>query len=157
MMKLVALAIVLAATSTACMTDPDGPTDDVAVFAPGQTAVNHEAGAASTEERRGPIACPLPPAHTEAERTGVVTSAAIDGPQTTELPGDFCDHLPADGACALACDPEKLVEHYVPVGTCVLIQCTLDTGETFKTGGCRPANVDATTERHDGTGGAALE
>lgn len=49
---------------------------------------------------------------------------------------DLCAHLPTEGPCSLACDPEAMIEQYVPAGTCVLFGCTLDTGETYNTGGC---------------------
>lgn len=71
---------------------------------------------------------------------GLAETGALEGSLTERArvnrADDYCAQLPADGACSLACDPEALVEQYVPKGTCVLITCTLDTGETFNTGGC---------------------
>ena len=55
-----------------------------------------------------------------------------------EAPADLCAVLPESGPCALACDPDALVDRFVPQGTCVTFRCELTTGEVFQTGGCNP-------------------
>ncbi|MGE5187273.1 MAG: hypothetical protein ACM31C_34735 [Acidobacteriota bacterium] len=51
---------------------------------------------------------------------------------------DICGFLPACGACALACDPEKLAQEYVPPGACALFACTLTDGRTIRLDVCNP-------------------
>jgi hypothetical protein len=68
------------------------------------------------------------------ERTDTAMPAHRDG-KTQGLP-EICTRLPLDGPCALACDPEHLVDRYVPAGTCALFSCTPEGGEPFSTGGC---------------------
>ena len=42
----------------------------------------------------------------------------------------------AEGACALACDPEAVLEEYVEEGVCVLFECPLANGDITRVGGC---------------------
>ena len=51
---------------------------------------------------------------------------------------DFCGELPSEGPCSLACDPDALIDQYVPHGQCVTYRCELKSGEVFRTGGCNP-------------------
>jgi hypothetical protein len=124
MLKLLALATVLA--TTACTIDQ--PEDEIMVFARRDTNVT---GESRVELDTQDMAAPMHVRPTDK----LEQSAATDEARERELPADFCDHLPTDGACAFACDVEAL-EQYIPAGSCVLMTCTLDTGETFKTGGC---------------------
>src|SRR6478609_2148096 len=103
MLKLIALLAVL--TATACTddvltTDAD---DDVSVFAPGSTDAPEVVVARPAAE------LPQPAAPTE----GAAHTGALDGKQFTDT-DEICDLLPADGACAFACDPDALVDQFVP-------------------------------------------
>lgn len=46
-------------------------------------------------------------------------------------PAGFCDLLPSEGPCSLACDPEALAAEYGITGLCVTVGCELTTGEHF--------------------------
>ena len=50
---------------------------------------------------------------------------------------DVCSLLPDEGPCALACDPDALIEAYVPAGSCVAFACTLDNGQEIAVHACR--------------------
>jgi hypothetical protein len=50
---------------------------------------------------------------------------------------DVCSLLPDEGPCALACDPDALIETYVPAGSCVAFACTLDNGQEIAVHACR--------------------
>jgi hypothetical protein len=84
------------------------------------------------------------------DESGPTSTDSGDG-EVTELtrqaPGDksddieedgarnICDLLPTDGACAHACNPEKMMT-FVPEGTCAVFVCELTDGTTYNTGGC---------------------
>jgi len=59
----------------------------------------------------------------------------LDAP-AADQPAEYCKYLPADGPCALACDPEVLIERFVPIGTCMILECQLTNGEPLNVGGC---------------------
>jgi hypothetical protein len=64
---------------------------------------------------------------------------AIDETYAVDLeapPDDICSRLPADGPCALACDPVALAEQYVPAGTCAAFSCTLTDGTEIAVHAC---------------------
>jgi hypothetical protein len=48
-----------------------------------------------------------------------------------------CEPMADDGACALVCDPDALIEHYVPPGTCIHFVCTTRDGSSHHLGACR--------------------
>ncbi len=52
-----------------------------------------------------------------------------DEPGTCEPPAD-------EGPCSLLCDPDALIETYVPEGTCVHFLCTLRDGTRRNIGAC---------------------
>ena len=59
-------------------------------------------------------------------------SAAVEEPAGPSV----CDLLPDDdSACAHACDAD-VVEQYIPVGTCAVLECPLSDGTIYRTGGC---------------------
>ena len=58
-----------------------------------------------------------------------------DSPTDDEDGRDICNLLPVDGACAYACDPDKMMS-FIPEGACALIPCTLTDGTNFNAGGC---------------------
>lgn len=78
-----------------------------------------------------PIAGPAP----SAEESADVTQAYAPPPNSDDA---FCDELPADGPCALACDVDALAEEYVPAGTCAAFSCTLDDGREIGVHVCHP-------------------
>lgn len=49
----------------------------------------------------------------------------------------LCDLLPADGVCALLCDPAAL-EELLPDGSCAVFECTLTTGVRALIHACNP-------------------
>ncbi|HEU0034898.1 MAG TPA: hypothetical protein VFQ53_29940 [Kofleriaceae bacterium] len=51
-------------------------------------------------------------------------------------PSDPCAVVATEGACTLVCDPDRLVEEYVPPGSCVTWLCELRDGGTRRVGGC---------------------
>jgi hypothetical protein len=57
--------------------------------------------------------------------------------QAIDVKPDLCDLLPADGSCALLCDPGALAET-IPPGTCVDLLCQLTDGTSIRAGGCNP-------------------
>jgi hypothetical protein len=57
--------------------------------------------------------------------------------QAIDVKPDLCDLLPADGACALLCDPGALAET-IPPGTCADLLCQLTDGTSIRAGGCNP-------------------
>lgn len=65
---------------------------------------------------------------------------AIDETYAIDLevpaPDDICSRLPADGPCALACDPEALAEQFVPAGACAAFSCTLTDGAQIAVHAC---------------------
>ena len=48
-----------------------------------------------------------------------------------------CEPMADDGPCSLVCDPDALVEHYVPSGTCIHFVCTARDGSSHHLGACR--------------------
>ncbi|MBA3391948.1 MAG: hypothetical protein H0T89_04850 [Deltaproteobacteria bacterium] len=51
---------------------------------------------------------------------------------------DICEPDPeAVGACALACDPQAVIDNFVPVGVCAIFECKLADGSLERVGGCR--------------------
>jgi len=48
-----------------------------------------------------------------------------------------CEPMAEDGPCALICDPDALLEHYVPAGTCIHFVCTTRDGARHHMGACR--------------------
>jgi hypothetical protein len=48
-----------------------------------------------------------------------------------------CEPMADDGACALVCDPDELLERYVPEGTCIHFVCTTRDGASHHMGACR--------------------
>jgi hypothetical protein len=64
----------------------------------------------------------------------------IADPETdaTLYSGTLCEISPQtnQGPCLLACDPEALVDQWVPEGTCVAFECPLANGTTIRVGGC---------------------
>jgi hypothetical protein len=62
----------------------------------------------------------------------------IDESADVTYQAEFCDELPADGPCALACDPGALADAYVPVGACAVFGCTLDDGREINVHACHP-------------------
>ena len=55
---------------------------------------------------------------------------------SVETTPSVCELLPDDNsACAHACDAD-VVEQYIPVGTCAVLECTLTDGTVYRTGGC---------------------
>jgi len=57
--------------------------------------------------------------------------------QAIDVKPDLCELLPADGACALLCDPGALAAT-IPSGTCVDMLCQLTDGTSIRAGGCNP-------------------
>jgi hypothetical protein len=47
-----------------------------------------------------------------------------------------CNVIETDGPCALACTPDALLEEFVPEGTCIIYDCTLEDGSPLRVGGC---------------------
>jgi hypothetical protein len=43
-----------------------------------------------------------------------------------------------EGPCSLACEPEALVEQFVPRGMCAMFDCAKRDGSIGRLGGCRP-------------------
>lgn len=64
-------------------------------------------------------------------------SDAIVDPVGEIRSAELCE-VPADaeGACALVCDPDALVELYVPEGVCATFECVVN-GTTRRFGGCK--------------------
>lgn len=52
-----------------------------------------------------------------------------------EEPGS-CEPPTDEGPCSLLCDPDALIETYVPEGTCVHFLCTLRDGTRRNIGAC---------------------
>ena len=48
-----------------------------------------------------------------------------------------CEPMAEEGACALVCDPDALLERYVPEGTCIHFVCPTADGERHHMGACR--------------------
>lgn len=49
---------------------------------------------------------------------------------------EACEPPADEGPCSLLCDPDALVETYVPEGTCVHFLCTLGDGTRRNVGAC---------------------
>jgi len=57
---------------------------------------------------------------------------------TSELV-ELCETVvETEGACAVACDPEAVME-LIPPGTCILFVCTREDGGIVNLGGCKSA------------------
>lgn len=59
------------------------------------------------------------------------------------FPDDFCDQLPDNGPCSLACDPQALSDQYGVPGACVNFRCELDSGEEFGVHTCTPPTTES--------------
>lgn len=66
-------------------------------------------------------------------------SGSVDAERELQPPGpdDTCQVLPQPGPCEYACQPEILVDLYVPEGTCAMFECPVVDGTTTTVGGCR--------------------
>ena len=84
-------------------------------------------------EEEDPIGGPDPTIDESAD----VTQAYAPPPNGDD---EICAELPADGPCALACDPGALAEEYVPAGVCAVFGCTLDDGREIHVHACHPAD-----------------
>lgn len=49
---------------------------------------------------------------------------------------EACEPPTDEGPCSLLCDPDALIENYVPKGTCVHFLCTLRDGTRRNVGAC---------------------
>lgn len=49
---------------------------------------------------------------------------------------ETCEPAADEGPCSLLCDPDALIETYVPEGTCVHFLCTLRDGTRRSIGAC---------------------
>jgi hypothetical protein len=65
--------------------------------------------------------------------THVLVAPTVDEPEESE---DICAYLPAEGPCALLCDPDALVEQYVPEHVCVVFACVLTNGKHVTAHAC---------------------
>ena len=65
------------------------------------------------------------------------TEAETSGQAVTAIGADATDRAScqANGPCSAACDDALILELFVPEGTCVVFDCTLD-GGTTRVGGC---------------------
>ena len=66
------------------------------------------------------------------------TDGELDPDDPGQIRAAYPCEVPADaeGACALLCDPDAVIEQYVPEGTCTIFECTALDGTTVRTGGC---------------------
>jgi hypothetical protein len=64
----------------------------------------------------------------------VVKPGTFARAESVQAGGNVCSSLPATGQCALACDPQKLVDT-LPAGTCSAVHCALEAGDVVF-GGC---------------------
>ena len=64
---------------------------------------------------------------TQTEETAAAAASAVCEIPLDADPGDPCN---------LACDPEGLLETYVPEGTCIQFECKLTDGTPIRVGGC---------------------
>ena len=77
---------------------------------------------------------PTKPMH--AARLGVtINETDTASPDLFEDPA--CEPMADDGPCALVCDPEALLQRYVPEDTCVHFLCTARDGTHHNLGACR--------------------
>lgn len=78
---------------------------------------------------------PVPDTPVEEDGDPTVTDPDPEGFAAQGAP--FCE-VPADaeGACALACDADAVIEQYVPEGTCTIFECPHADGSSIRTGGC---------------------
>ena len=74
----------------------------------------------------------------EVQPLDATDDAQPEAAAVAETGGDFCAELPSEGPCSLACDPDALIDQYVPHGQCVMYRCELTSGAVFRTGGCNP-------------------
>lgn len=88
--------------------------------------------AADADGETDAVPCPTP-APGFSPHDAVAKQEVLD-----EAPADYCAELPSDGPCSLACDPDAMIDQYVPHGQCVTYRCELKSGQVFRTGGCNP-------------------
>jgi len=81
-------------------------------------------GAACADEAQDPTIPETPDIADVATAPGEVRSAFI------------CEPVETEGACALACDNDALIDQYVPEGVCMILECELVDGRTIPAGGC---------------------
>ena len=56
---------------------------------------------------------------------------------STVFAGPLCEFSSVgEGPCSLACDPDALIDQYVPPGTCIAFECPHLDGSTTRVGGC---------------------
>lgn len=119
-----AILVVSSALLVGCTDDLSVDQRDLEVPLPEETVAAVTAGDA--------VPCPTPlPGF--ARHDAIEKRDALD-----EAPADFCAELPSEGPCSLACDPDAMIDQYVPQGQCVTYRCELASGQVFRTGGCNP-------------------
>ena len=79
---------------------------------------------------------------TVPDEPAVPDNPALANPEAdTQLySGALCEISPQtnQGPCLLACDPDALIDQWVPKGTCVAFECSLSDGTNIRVGGCNP-------------------
>lgn len=116
--------------------DDTGAADRPELAAPsGDTAGDDRAPARALADGASTNAIPCP---TPAQRMSPTGERPREEEVVADEGGDVCAALPEEGPCSLACDPDALVDTFVPKGTCVTYRCELKSGQVFQTGGCNP-------------------
>jgi hypothetical protein len=80
--------------------------------------------------------------NTVPDEPDVLENPNLADPETNAqlYSGTLCE-ISADvneGPCLLACDPDALIDQWVPKGTCVAFECPLSDGTNVRIGGCNP-------------------